>query len=94
VLPTDTVSFILNHGFSPTLTGSVNYYASRGNGTGAQPAQSALSLSLSKQLSPDLSLQAAYQHSDALNLAGSSNAHSNSFNVSLRYALSKLERSH
>ena len=95
VVRSDALSLNANHSFSPTRSASMSYGQSRSSLQGAtgsaQPGQKSLSLSLSQQLAPNLSLQTSYRHSAADNLAGGQRARSNSVNVALKYDWAKLE---
>lgn len=91
----DTLNLGVNRTLSPTLSGSINYARSRSafqdGAVGASPGQSNLSLSLSKQLTPDLSLQAGYQRTQSHGSAADNNARSNSVSISLQYAGPKID---
>lgn len=93
----DTLSAGVNRSFSPTLVGSANYVRSRSmlqeGATAARPGQSTLSLSLAKQLAPDLSLQAGYRRSQLDHSGVGARARSNSVSVSLQYDWPKLDAS-
>ncbi len=96
VVRSDTLKASANHGFSPTLNGGMSYAQSRSTYQGtdtavARPAQQTFSMSLSKQLSPDLSLDASYQFSHAEGVLAGQGARSNSFAISLQFAWPKLD---
>ena len=91
----DTLNLGVNRTLSPTLSGSINYARSRSafqdGAVGASPGQSNLSLSLSKQLTPDLGLQAGCQRSQTHGSGAGNNARSNSVSISLQYAGPRID---
>ena len=84
-----------SHAFSETLNGSMGFALSRskfqGTSLGGTAAQRSFSMSLSKLLAPDLSLQAAYQWAQSNNVGAGNTAQSNSVSVSLKYDWAKLD---
>ena len=62
-----------------------------GTGRDGKARQRSFSVSISKQLSPELSLQAGYQWTQANNVGADNTARANSVNVSLQYDWSKLD---
>jgi len=97
VVRSDTLTASASHSFSPTLSGVMNYAQSRSAYQGlvgsAQPSQKSFSLSLSRQLATDLSVQASYQYNRAQGGSVGS-ARSNSVSVSLSYDWPKLGPTH
>lgn len=93
----DTVSAALNRSFSPTLAGAMNVERSRSafqkSTNAAQPGRSTFSLSLTKQLATDLSLQTRFQRSRSDDSALGNNARSNSLSVSLKYDGPRIDSS-
>ncbi len=93
----DTLSAAVSRGFSPTVNGSMSYARSRSTlqqgANAAQPGQWTLSALLSKQLAPDLSVQAAYQRTSADRSTFTSGAQSNSVSVSLKYDWPRIDSS-
>ena len=93
----DTLSLGVNRSLSPTLTGSMNYVRSRSvfpDSTNApSPGRSLFAVLLTKQLAPDLSVQASYQHNRSDASAFANGARSNSLSVSLNYRGSGIDAS-
>lgn len=91
----DTLNLGVNRTLSPTLSGSISYARSRSafqdRAVASSPGQSNLSLSLSKQLAPDLALQAGYQRTQSHGSANGNNARSNSVSISLQYTGPKID---
>ncbi len=90
VVRSDTLRASANHGFTPLLNGSMSYAQSRStylgfDGAVARPAQQSFSVSITRQLAADLSLQAGYQFSRADGAEAGQGARSNSVSVSLQY---------
>jgi hypothetical protein len=85
----DTLNLGANRTLSPTLSASMNYARSRSTfqdgAVAASPGQTNLSLSFSKQLAPDLALQAGLQRTQIHGSSSGINAHSNSLSISLQY---------
>lgn len=90
-----TLTLGASHAFSETLNGSMGYALSRskfqGTSQDGTAAQRSFSVSISKLLAPELSLQAAYQWAQANNVGAGNTAQSNSISVSLKYDWSKLD---
>lgn len=90
VVQNKSLSLSLGHSFSETLNGAMNFALSRSTGQTSVANQGAqrrtLGMSLSKQLSRDLSLQSNYQWTQADNVGGGGTARSNSISVVLSYA--------
>ena len=90
VVQNRTLSLGLSHSFSETLNGSMTFAQSRATYQAANASrrsqQRTVGLSLSKQLSRDLSLQSNYQWTEADNSGTLGTAHSNSIGVALKYA--------
>ncbi|MES2099774.1 MAG: hypothetical protein V4569_08150 [Pseudomonadota bacterium] len=93
----DSLSAGINRSFSPTLSGALNYARSRStlheSAGAARPGHQTLSLSLSKQLAPALSLQAGYQRSESDSSGHGAGARSNSVSVTLKYDWSRFDAS-
>lgn len=93
----DSLNLGLNRALSPTLSGSMSFARSRSafqdGAFSASPGQSNLSLTLSKQLDPDLALQAGYQRTQTQGLANGNNAQSNRVSISLQYNGPKIDLS-
>lgn len=94
VLLNESVSLAANYGFTETMSGGVNYNLSKNTGQfGVSAAgvfqgdsrQRSYGATLSKQLTPDVSLGLSYLLTQANNVGGSNSAHSNTVNVSLTY---------
>lgn len=90
VARSDTLRASANHSFSELLRASISYSQSRFTyesveGANARPAQQSLSLSFSRQLAPDLSVQGGYQFSRADGVTPGLGARANSVSVSLQY---------
>ncbi|MFM9915806.1 MAG: hypothetical protein ACKVOX_08365 [Rhizobacter sp.] len=90
-----SLSLGATHAFSETLNGSMGYALSRskfqGTSQGGTAAQRSFSMSISKLLAPELSLQAGYQWSQANNVGSGNTAQSNSISVSLKYDWSRID---
>ena len=90
-----TLNLGASRAFSETLNGSMGYALSRSKfqGTSARgtAAQRSFSISISKQLAPQLSLQAGYQWAQSNNVGADNTAQSNSVSVSLKYDWAKLD---
>ncbi|MDL2338318.1 MAG: hypothetical protein QFE16_10790 [Pseudomonadota bacterium] len=90
-----SLSLGATHAFSETLSGSMGYALSRskfqGTSQGGTASQRSFSMSMSKQLAPELSLQTAYQWSQANNVGAGNTAQSNSVSVSLKYDWSRID---
>jgi len=96
----DTVSLGLNRALSETMSGSISYNMSSSEGESnpgfasqGKSKRRSLAMSLSRQLSQDLSLGVSYQRTEGSNVGGSGSGHSNSVNVSLSYKFPTLEAS-
>ena len=90
VVRSDTLRASASHSFSDLLKASASYSQSRSTyesleGSDVRPAQQNFSLSFSRQLAPDLSVQAGYQFSRADGVAPGQGARANSVSVSLQY---------
>ena len=94
VLLNESVSLAANYGFTETMSGGVNYNLSKNTGQlGVNAAglfqgdsrQRSYGASLSKQLSPDVSLGLSYLLTQADNVGASNSARSNSVSISLTY---------
>jgi hypothetical protein len=94
VLLNESVSLAANYGFTETMSGGLNYNLSKNTGqlgVGAggvfqgDSRQRSYGASLSKQLTPDVSLGLSYLLTQANNVGGSNSAHSNTVNISLTY---------
>ncbi|GAB4556600.1 MAG: hypothetical protein Tsb007_15120 [Rhizobacter sp.] len=90
VVRSDTLRASASHSFSDLLKASASYSQSRSTyesleGSSLRPAQQSFSLSFSRQLAADLSVQAGYQFSRADGVAPGQGARANSVSVSLQY---------
>ncbi len=94
VLLNESVSLAANYGFTETMSGGVNYNLSKNTGQlGVNAAglfqgdsrQRSYGATLSKQLSPDVSLGLSYLLTQADNVGASNSARSNSVSISLTY---------
>ena len=94
VLLNESVNFSANYGFTETMSGGVNYNLSKNTGQlGVNAAglfqgdsrQRSYGATLSKQLSPDVSLGLSYLLTQADNVGASNSARSNSVSISLTY---------
>lgn len=94
VLLNESVNFSANYGFTETMSGGVNYNLSKNTGQlGVSAAglfqgdsrQRSYGATLSKQLSPDVSLGLSYLLTQADNVGASNSARSNSVSISLTY---------
>ena len=94
VLLNESVSLAANYGFTETMSGGVNYNLSKNTGQlGVNAAglfqgdsrQRSYGATLSKQLSPDVSLGLSYLLTQADNVGASNSARSNTVSISLTY---------
>lgn len=90
VVRSDTLRASASHSFSELLKASVSYSQSRSTyesleGSNVRPAQQNFSLSFSRQLAPDLSVQGGYQFSRADGVVPGQGARANSVSLSLQY---------
>ena len=94
VLLNESVSLAANYGFTETMSGGVNYNLSKNTGQlGVNAAglfqgdsrQRSYGATLSKQLSPDVSLGLSYLLTQADNVGASNSARANSVSISLTY---------
>jgi hypothetical protein len=94
VLLNESVSLAANYGFTETLSGALSYNLSNSSGQSGVGAggvfqgdskQRSYSASLSKQLTPDVSLGLSYLLTQADNVGASNSAQSNSVSISLTY---------
>jgi hypothetical protein len=90
----ESVSLGANYGFTETLSGGLNYNLSKSSGqlgVGAggvyqgDSQQRSYGATLSKQLTPDVSLGLSYLLTQADNVGASNSAHSNTVSISLTY---------
>ncbi|MBC7994716.1 MAG: hypothetical protein H7Z15_15910 [Rhizobacter sp.] len=90
VVRSDTLRASASHSFSELLKASASYSQSRSTyesleGSNVRPAQQNFSLSFSRQLAPDLSVQGGYQFSRADGVVPGQGARANSVSLSLQY---------
>ncbi len=90
VVRSDTLRASASHSFSDLLKATVSYSQSRSTyeslqGSNARPAQQSFSLSFTRQLAPDLSVQGGYQLGRADGVVPGQGARANSVSVSLQY---------
>ena len=90
----ESVSFGASYGFTETLSGGLNYNLSKNTGQigvsqgslfQGDSRQRSYAASLSKQLTPDVSLGLSYLLNRADNVGASNSAHSNTVSISLTY---------
>jgi hypothetical protein len=96
VVRNDSLRASASHSFSPTLTASLGFAQSRSTYIGldstlAQPVQQSFSVSMTKQLATDLSLQAGYQFNRADGAVPGQGARANSLSISLQYDWPRLD---
>jgi len=94
VLLNESVNFGASYGFTETMSGALNYNLSKNTGQFGVSAggvfqgdsrQRSYGASLSKQLTPDVSLGLSYLLNRANNVGASNSAHSNTVSISLTY---------
>jgi hypothetical protein len=94
VLLNESVSLAANYGFTETLSGGLSYNLSNSSGqlgVGAggvfqgDSKQRSYGATLSKQLTPDVSLGLSYLLNQADNVGASNSAHANTVSISLTY---------
>lgn len=89
VVQNKSLSLNFGHSFSETLNGALSFALSRSTSQALVLSQRSqrktVALSLSKQLSRDLSLQSNYQWTEGNNAGGTDTAQSNSIGVALKY---------
>ena len=94
VLLNESVSFGASYGLTETLSGGLNYNLSKNTGQFGAGAggvfqgdsrQRSYGATLSKQLTPDVSLGLSYLLNRANNVGASNSAHSNTVSISLTY---------
>ena len=89
VVQNKSLSLNFGHSFSETLNGALNFALSRSTSQALvlnqRSQRKTVALSLSKQLSRDLSLQSNYQWTEGNNAGGGDTAQSNSIGVALKY---------
>lgn len=94
VLLNESVNFNANYGFTETMSGGLSYNLSNSSGQlgvsaggvfQGESRQRSYGATLSKQLTPDVTLGLSYLLNQADNVGSSNSAHSNTVSISLRY---------